>query len=258
VCHTLAAAWSPVVDRHPVAAPRVSQRGGVEAGFPPRVVRRTLPLPSARALSVAITVGAVRIDAWDRAEAQISIEREAPDAAALTRLPIVVDETPDGVTIRAVQEGGTADAALRARVTARVPRAAQIERIAVQEGRLTIDGLRGRVTASVQRGAIEAVDVSGAIRLETVIGPITLRRARLSAGGVLRLRAFNGDVMLDLAERPADARILALALNGTIHSTIPLEARDRWGPRSGEATLGKGEPVISIDVVTGTIEIRSP
>ena len=34
--------------------------------------------------------------------------------------------------------------------------------------------------------------------------------------------------------------------------------KDTWGPRWGEATLGKGEPVISIDVITGTIEIKAP
>ena len=51
---------------------------------------------------------------------------------------------------------------------------------------------------------------------------------------------------------------MALALNGRITSTIALTMTDGWGPRWGEATLGSGEPVISLDVVTGTIEIRSP
>ena len=54
------------------------------------------------------------------------------------------------------------------------------------------------------------------------------------------------------------ARILALALNGQITSSIPLTMRDTWGPRWGETTLGKGEPVISLDVVTGSIAITSP
>ena len=60
------------------------------------------------------------------------------------------------------------------------------------------------------------------------------------------------------AARPTDARILALALNGQITSSIPLTMRDTWGPRWGETTLGKGEPVISLDVVTGSIAITSP
>jgi hypothetical protein len=90
------------------------------------------------------------------------------------------------------------------------------------------------------------------------IGSITLTGARLSPNGLLRLRSFNGDVRLSLAERPADARIMALALNGQVRSEIPLRVRDTWGPRWSEATLGKGEPVISLDVVTGMVEIKSP
>jgi hypothetical protein len=80
---------------------------------------------------------------------------------------------------------------------------------------------------------------------------------RLSPRGLLRLRAFNGDVRLTLAEPPRDARVMALALNGTIQSTIPLTTRETWGPRWGETTLGNGEPVISLDVVTGRIELRT-
>ena len=63
---------------------------------------------------------------------------------------------------------------------------------------------------------------------------------------------------LTLAERPADARVMALALNGTISSDIPLRTKDAWGPRWGEATLGQGEPVIAIDVITGAIHIKLP
>ena len=51
---------------------------------------------------------------------------------------------------------------------------------------------------------------------------------------------------------------MALALNGTIQSTIPLTVKDAWGPRWSEATLGRGEPVISLDVVNGTIQLTSP
>ena len=126
------------------------------------------------------------------------------------------------------------------------------------EGRLTLSGLRGAITADVRRGSIDASDLAGAVRLETGIGDIRATHMTLSPGGLLRLRAFNGDVRLALAARPADARIMALALNGTIASDIPLTMKDTWGPRWGDATLGKGEPVISLDVVTGRIEITAP
>jgi hypothetical protein len=219
---------------------------------------RTVALPAGRALAIDITVGSVRLEGWDRPEAEIEIERRAPTTEDLTRLPIDIDESPARVQVRAVQAAGATDPALRAEIVVRVPRDAVVERVQVVEGQLTINAFRGTLSADVRRGSIDGAGVSGSLRLETGIGSVILSGARLSPNGVLRLRAFNGDVRLTLAERPADARILALALNGQIRSDIPLTAKDTWGPRWGQATLGNGEPVISIDVVTGTIEIRSP
>jgi DUF4097 and DUF4098 domain-containing protein YvlB len=160
--------------------------------------------------------------------------------------------------VTALQTDNTTDPALRSDVTMRVPRTATIERVHVLEGRILIDGFDGRINGNIRRGPIDAKDISGTVRLSTEIGPVTLTNARLSENGVLRLRTFNGNVTLTLAQRPVDARIMALALNGSIKSDIPLVLRDSWGPRWGEATLGKGEPVISIDVVTGAVEIKSP
>ncbi len=219
---------------------------------------RTFPLPVTRALSLEITIGTVRIEASTQAEAALEIVRHAPDTEGFARIPVTVDESETEVRIRALQIDGQTDPAYRTDVTLRVPRAARLTGIRVMEGRLELAGLAGTVTADIRRGPITGADVEGTLRLETGIGSIVLDRARLSPAGLLRLRAFNGDVKLSLAERPADARVLALALNGTIASEIPLTMKDTWGPRWGETTLGKGEPVISIDVVTGTIEIKSP
>jgi DUF4097 and DUF4098 domain-containing protein YvlB len=219
---------------------------------------QTVALPAGKTLSIDVTIGAVRIEGWDKADAEIVVERRAPNAAQLARLPLVIDDTAARVAVRALQTENTTDPALRADITVRLPRSAAIDFVHVLEGRIAIDGISGRISADLRRGSIEGKDVSGIVRLETGIGSVTLTASRLSANGLLRLRAFNGDVRLALAQRPTDARILALALNGPITSDIPLTTRDTWGPRWGEATLGKGEPVISIDVVTGTIEIKSP
>jgi DUF4097 and DUF4098 domain-containing protein YvlB len=219
---------------------------------------KTVALPPGKPLSIEITVGAVRIDGWDKADAEITIERRAPSAADLPRLPIVIEDTAARVSVRALQADGATDPALRAEVVVRVPRAAALDRVQVFEGRIVVNGFAGSLTADIRRGPIDGKDVSGTLRLEAGIGSVIVTGARLSANGLLRLRAFNGDVRLALAERPADARIMALALNGQIKSSIPLTMRDTWGPRWGETTLGSGEPVISLDVVTGTIEIRSP
>ena len=219
---------------------------------------RALPLPDGRPLVIEITVGTVRIEGWDKNDVEITVERRAPSAAHFARLPLTIAEIPPGVVVRALQTDNTTDPSLKSDVTVRVPRSATIERVAVLEGRIAIEGFNGTINASTRRGPIDAKEISGTIRLETEIGAVTLTNARLSAKGLLRLRTFNGDVRLALAQRPTDARVMALALNGSIKSDIPLSLRESWGPRWGEATLGNGEPVISIDVVTGTVEIKTP
>ncbi len=219
---------------------------------------QTIPLPPGKPLSIEVTVGTVRIDGWDKPEVEIVVQRHAPDKAQLARVALAIEDTPARVSVRALQTENTTDPALRAEVTVRVPRNALIDRVQVLEGRIAVEGFNGTLTGDIRRGPIDGKNVSGTLRLEAGIGAVTITEARLSEKGLLRLRSFNGDVRLSLAARPADARILALALNGQITSDIPLTRRETWGPRWGEATLGKGEPVISLDVVTGQIEIKSP
>lgn len=218
---------------------------------------RTVPLPAGKTLSIDATIANVRIEGWDKSDAEITIERHAP-SQRFEQVPIAIDDTPARVSIRAIQADGRTDPAYRCDILVRLPRAAAIERVQVLEGRIVITRFTGTMTADIRRGPIEGKDLSGTVRLESGIGSVTVTGARLSADGLLRLRAFNGDVRLTLAERPAHARILALALNGQIKSDIPLTMKAAWGPRWGETTLGTGEPVISLDVVTGTIEIKTP
>jgi hypothetical protein len=219
---------------------------------------RTVPLPAGKTLSIDATIANVRIEGWDKPDAEIAIERHAPSAQQFDRLPVAIEDTAARVSIRAIQADGQTDPAYRCDIVVRLPRAAVIDRVQVLEGRITVSRFIGTLTADIRRGPIEGNDLAGTLRLESGIGSVVLTGTRLSTGGLLRLRAFNGDVRLTLAERPADARIMALALNGQIKSEIPLTMKDTWGPRWGETTIGKGEPVISLDVVTGTIEIKSP
>ena len=219
---------------------------------------RVIALPDGRPLVIEITIGNVRIEGWDKSDVEITVERRVPAAPQFERLPLSIAEVPPGVVVRALQTNHTTDPAFRSDVTVRVPRSAIIERLVVLEGRISIEGFNGTINGTIRRGPIDARDISGTMRLETEIGSITVANATLSPNGLMRLRTFNGDVKLMLAQRPPDARILALALNGSIKSDIPLFLKESWGPRWGEATLGKGEPLISVDVVTGTVEIKSP
>ncbi len=219
---------------------------------------RTFAFPPGKALDLELTIGTVRIEGWERDQAEVIVERHAPNAARFDRLPLVIDDTSSRLTVRVTQPDTANDKDLHADVAIRVPRTALIERAQIVEGKLSIANFAGSITGDVRRGPIDGKDITGAIRLSSEIGSVTVSGARLAEGGVLRLRTFNGDVRVTLSERPMNARIMALALNGTVKSEIPLTMRDRWGPRWAETTLGTGSAVMSLDVVTGGIEIKAP
>src|SRR5688572_27539873 len=44
---------------------------------------QTIPLPPGKTLSIEVTIGTVRIDGWDRPDAEIVVERRAPDQGQL-------------------------------------------------------------------------------------------------------------------------------------------------------------------------------
>jgi hypothetical protein len=217
----------------------------------------TIALPATRALSLELTIGHVRVLGEARTDAVVEVARRAPSEGQLARIPVEVTESADAVRIVGVQTDGGTDPALKTDFNLRLPRDARLTSLRSVEGRMTLSGLAGEVRADLRRGPIDASQLEGIIRLETGIGSITASDVRLSPAGLIRLRAFNGDVRLTLVERPANARVMALVLDGRIRSQIPLAMRDTWGPRWGEATVGAGEPVISLDVVTGDIEIRA-
>jgi hypothetical protein len=218
-------------------------------------IARVIPILPGTPVSVQITIGHLLVSGWDRNDVSVEIVRRAPDPQQLALIPAHVEQGADGVVVRAVQADGGHDARLRTDVVLRVPSIAQLRDVAVFEGRIELEDLRGACAARLERGEITGMRLSGAVRLETAIGNIRLAAVTLSPRGMMRLRTFNGDVALELTSTPAHARILALSLGGSITSDIPLALKPRWGPRFGEATLGNGEPVISIDVVNGNVAI---
>lgn len=219
---------------------------------------RLVPLPPGASISLRVTIGQVQVSAWDRSDVSVEIVRRVPDRSALDRIPVDVRATDEALVIRVIQADDGRDAALRSDVVLRVPAAARIAELELFEGDVELSGLSAGCAARVERGDITARDVSGTVRLETAIGAIRLERATLSRDGLLRLRTFNGDVDVAFAAVPDHARILALSMGGAITSDIPLTRRERWGPRWAEATIGDGQPMLSVDVVNGDIAIRVP
>ncbi len=219
---------------------------------------RTVTLPRDAAVTIAASVGEIAVTGWERPETTIEIVRRARTAALLATVEPAIDDADGRLSITALQPGDRFDRSITTVIRINTPQTTAFESVTLFEGRIALKDLRRGVSVNCQNGSIDGSGLQGRIRLETLTGNIDLDAATLDERGFIRLRTFNGQVRLKFASRPHHARILALSFNGKISSDIPLTTKDRFGPRFAEATIGTGEPVVSIDVVTGDIEIKAP
>jgi len=216
---------------------------------------KTVRLAAGTPVRVEATVADLTIVGSDRMDLAVEIVRRAPSPRDLAKYPVVIDEQSDGLRIGAVQASDGRDPNLKTEITISAPEAAVFQAVRVFEGHVKIANLKTACDVDLRRGPIEAIGLAGRVRLEAGIGSIDVRRAELTPGGMMRLRVFNGPLHVRFASPPSSGRILAVTLNGTIASEIPLTMTDKFGPRFGETTIGTGEPVMSIDVVKGDISI---
>ena len=138
---------------------------------------------------------------------KLSATRRLP--RRFTRIPVeIIEEEPAKFGFGPSRAEDTTDPALSQRrdaASAANPRS--FDR--VQIARRSPDAVRRCTVRSrriIRRGPIDGVERAGTLRLETGIGNVTCTDARLTPDGLLRLRAFNGDVRLTFAERARPTR----------------------------------------------------
>jgi hypothetical protein len=216
---------------------------------------RTVHLTPGTPIRVDATIAELTVTGSNRTDVVVDIARHAPSAADLAKYPALVDERPDGLHISAIQANDGRDARLKTDITIGAPVEAVFQAIRVFEGRVRVTNLKAVCDVDLRRGAIDAAGLAGRVRLEAGIGSLDLKQPELTPGGMMRLRVFNGPLRVRFARPPVNARILAVTLNGTITSDIPLTMKDKFGPRFGETTMGSGDVVMSVDVVKGDITI---
>jgi hypothetical protein len=216
---------------------------------------RVVPIAAGTPIRIDATVADVTITGSARSDLRIDVERRVPTRDDLAKLPVTIDSDPDGVHVAVVQAHDGRDSDLNAVIALAVPADALLRSVRVFEGSVRLSNVTGESNVDLRRGVIEANRLAGRIRLESGLGGIDVRDSDLTPGGVMRLRVFNGPLRVRFARPPANGRILAVTLNGTIASDIPLTMKDRFGPRFGESTLGTGDSVLSADVVKGDISL---
>lgn len=248
-----AGADSPGEGRSARTSWRAQEQTGTPA--PAGLQRWSVPPLGSRALEIDLVTGELHIEGWDQPGLEIDVVPIAGPSGRSGAPSATVEETDDAVVVSVTPPAGGSTGGDAARVTVRLPFAATIRRFSVSDGTATLAHLTGTVLGKVERGSLTARGVSGVLRLETDRGPLLVREAELTPGGLIRLRTFDGDIALDLVRRPSDARVLVLTMTGRIDSALPLEERSGFGRRFREGVFGLGEPLVSLDTVRGNVSL---
>ena len=193
---------------------------------------------------------------WDRPDIEIEIVRHAPAATRIEEIAADIEEDGLAVRVSAIQRTGQRDPQLTADVTIKAPRATRFEEARIVSGRVTVSHFAGGREREVRQRRPHRIRPRGNHPAGNVARPTVALRGAFDPRRPDSSARVPGQRGSHTGLQPPDARILATTFNGRITSDIPLNAKDQFGVRFAETHLGRGEPVISIDVVTGNIEIR--
>jgi DUF4097 and DUF4098 domain-containing protein YvlB len=197
--------------------------------------------------------GDVHIHAWDRDEVRVEAVKTASSQGLLNDARVMVDSSPDAISIRARYADGTSASPGSVEFTVTVPRGARLDEIKLINGALDIEGVTGEINASSVNGTVRASRIAGDARLSTVNGKLEATFERLSAAKTISMNSVNGNIEISI---PYDARVEFNARNvtGGIDNDfgIPVN-RDRSVGSKLHGVLKGGGTYIDLHNINGTI-----
>ena len=175
-------------------------------------------------VTVSTFDGSIEIQAWEKPDVVIEVEKRGPTRAAVDGLQIVTEQKgnvielevkrPRNESFRGIGLHRTA----YARLIVRVPRETNV-RARSGDGSIRVERISGRIDLRTGDGSIRAADLAGDITLDTGDGSITVDNA---AG---RLTIDTGDGSVNVAGRitglklhTGDGSVVLRAAAGTIMS----------------------------------------
>ena len=202
--------------------------------------------------------------------ASVRATKEANRGADPEAVTVEVTETAGGVRICAVYptrgggrtscdddgiHGRMEDNDVEVNFVVAVPTGVRFHARTVNGG-IEASELRGDVRAESVNGGI-TVFGTGTVEAETVNGEIDAGIGSDSWSGTLAFETVNGRISVHLPAT-VGAEVEAETVNGGLTSDFPLtmQAGRSWGPRRMEGTIGRGGGRLTLETVNGGIELR--
>lgn len=226
-------------------------------------------------LSVETFNGGLEVYSWDRNEVEIVGTKYPPTSEALREIRVETANAPESVTIRAYRPKSddrwwrTGNNGVR--MTIRVPRRVQLDRVATSNGEVRVSEIDGNARVSTSNGAIRIVNLNGRLEASTSNGRIEASglgaeaMLRTSNGAIdvtyskfggqpIEASTSNGAITLRLAGG-VNADLRASTSNGRVSSDYDVTTRGSLEKNRLEGRIGGGGALIRLSSSNGAIRI---
>jgi len=239
-------------------APNHSQTKAADSGDVTNQINKTVTLAPGSNVRVSGINGRVTIETWDGDRAEINITVRASDVSAMERRPIIIEDTPNSLTIRTEEdrEGrkrGWDRGWVNHEVRLKSPKNVNLK-VSSVNGVVNVGAITGEIGVSSVNGGVEVAQAGTATQLSSINGGITLSLLRLGEGG-LRVSSVNGGVKIGLPSE-TNAEIDVHSINGGINSDLPITVVGEVRRGQLRGRVGDGGPPITITSVNGGVTLR--
>ncbi len=241
--------------QEPGAAPRMNGRAGLGGGTGERIFVKRYPLRAAGSVTVENIQGDISVEAWDRAEAEVTVMKDSLGVAA-NAAEVRIDAVADGARLELrTLYPLRSDDPVRVSYRLRVPRQVRLERLRTVVGNIRVRNIEGSVDARTLNGSIEEINITGGVTARTLNGnnAVTMR-SLAGQSAAIHLDTVNGHLFLGLPGEASAALSLA-TVAGRIDVNVPLKVSDTPGDTSWKANLGQGGTPIRMRTVRGNIHV---
>ncbi|MBO0720773.1 MAG: hypothetical protein J2P41_08120 [Blastocatellia bacterium] len=219
-------------------------------------INKTITLAPGSDVSVRGINGPVTVETGEGDQAEIDIKIRAASREAIERKPLSVENTPNSLTIRTVEnkEGRRGDHEwVRHEVHLKLPRNVSMN-ISGVNGAVDVGPIEGGIVINGINGRVDVAQAGTATKLSGINGGIKISLARLGEGG-LHVSGINGGVEIGFPTS-IDADIDVTGVNGSVDSDLPITLLGEMKRGQLKGTIGAGGKLISISGINGGVKLR--
>lgn len=220
-------------------------------------INKTITLAPDSNVKVSGINGPLTIETWDGNRAEINIAIRASDREALERHPLLVEETPNSLTIRTEndREGrrGGDRGWVHHEARLKLPRRVNL-RVSGVNGAVDIGQIGGEIAVSGINGRVEVAQAGTATEISGINGATAVSLVRLGDGG-LRVSGINGRVEIGLPAT-TNANVNVHGVNGGIDTDLPITVVGEMKKGNLTGTIGSGGSRIEISGINGGVLLK--